>query len=363
MWPAGIAGKPVEGAGPDHDDWTRERLPATWGPPGSRCGRSAAAWARGLPAGTGRDSDPPSAGEAAVPFPVCRGRAGIWTGTGCRTVPRCVLFAVTRGGWRPTACSRRYGVSSPWPRRRWARRSCAVWLDDAVRRLLRRPGCGPNWGAGEFLTPPFSPGYGDWSLTAQGRVFGPAPGPRADRADPHGRGNAGARRNPSPPWWASRDRPEDGLRPGMCCAAAKRLSLPVRTGGERTPGALSYETTAPGDEGAPPLSGRRHGNACSRRRDCRKGCFPMCGGWRHPQAVQGVHRAYLGSRLPPDYHQYLWNQRPQAGPLWGDPGPGDDRCRGQRPGGHGPGGGDRRLCLCRYRALGEAAAALWGPGL
>ena len=37
--------------------------------------------------------------------------------------------------------------------------------------------------------------------------------------------------------------------------------------------------------------------------------------------------------------------------------------RGQRPGGHGPGGGDGRLCLRRYRALGEAAAALWGPGL
>ena len=30
----------------------------------------------GLPAGTGRDSDPPSAGEAAVPFPVCRGEPG-----------------------------------------------------------------------------------------------------------------------------------------------------------------------------------------------------------------------------------------------------------------------------------------------
>ena len=29
----------------------------------------------------------------------------------------------------------------------------------------------PQLGAGEFLTPPFSPGYGDWSLAAQDRVL------------------------------------------------------------------------------------------------------------------------------------------------------------------------------------------------
>ncbi|MFR2156022.1 MAG: homocysteine S-methyltransferase family protein [Evtepia gabavorous] len=74
---------------------------------------------------------------------------------------------------------------------------------------------------------------------------------------------------------------------------------------------MSYETTAPGDEGAPPLSDGRHGSML-RRRDRRKGCFPMCG-MENPQAVRGS-LGLLGSRLPPDYHQYLRNQRPKLAP-------------------------------------------------
>ena len=46
---------------------------------------------------------------------------------------------------------------------------CAVWLDDLCAdycaSLL------PRLGEGEYLTPPFSPGYGDWSLGEQQRVL------------------------------------------------------------------------------------------------------------------------------------------------------------------------------------------------
>lgn len=50
-----------------------------------------------------------------------------------------------------------------------------------------------------------------------------------------------------------------------------------------------------------------------------EGLLPDVWGMENPQAVQGVHRAYLEAGCPPDYHQYLWNQRPQAGPLWVTP--------------------------------------------
>ena len=46
---------------------------------------------------------------------------------------------------------------------------CAVWLDDLCAAYCA--GLLPQLGAGEFLTPPFSPGYGDWSLAAQDRVL------------------------------------------------------------------------------------------------------------------------------------------------------------------------------------------------
>lgn len=63
--------------------------------------------------------------------------------------------------------------------RRWSAQSmakaavgqavCAVWLDqlcaDHCRELQK------GLGEGEYLTPPFSPGYGDWDLSCQGQVL------------------------------------------------------------------------------------------------------------------------------------------------------------------------------------------------
>ena len=78
----------------------------------------------------------------------------------------------------------------------WHLRHCtqgvlfAVTLGAETDRLLRRPAA-PTGGRGIPDTPLQS---GVWGLEpgGAGPGFGPAPGPQADRADPHGRGNAGA---------------------------------------------------------------------------------------------------------------------------------------------------------------------------
>lgn len=84
-----------------------------------------------------------------------------------RHSPRCVLYAVT------------LGAETDRLLRRWAARSmakaavgqgvCAVWLDDLCAALCRE--IAEELPPGTFLTPPFSPGYGDWDLAVQGRVL------------------------------------------------------------------------------------------------------------------------------------------------------------------------------------------------
>ena len=46
---------------------------------------------------------------------------------------------------------------------------CAVWLDDLCASLCAN--LARNLGQGEYLTAPFSPGYGDWALSAQHPVL------------------------------------------------------------------------------------------------------------------------------------------------------------------------------------------------
>ena len=78
-----------------------------------------------------------------------------------------VLFAVTLGA-ETDRLLRRWSVQS-MAKAAVGQAVCAVWLDDLCAAYCA--GLLPQLGAGEFLTPPFSPGYGDWSLTAQGRVL------------------------------------------------------------------------------------------------------------------------------------------------------------------------------------------------
>ena len=79
----------------------------------------------------------------------------------------CVLYAVTLGSETDRLL------------RRWSARSmaqaavgqavCAVRLDELCAKLCEE--IGGELEEGTFLTPPFSPGYGDWDLSVQGKVL------------------------------------------------------------------------------------------------------------------------------------------------------------------------------------------------
>lgn len=77
------------------------------------------------------------------------------------------LFAVTLGA-ETDRLLRRWSAQS-MAKAAVGQAVCAVWLDDLCAdycaSLL------PRLGEGEYLTPPFSPGYGDWSLAEQQRVL------------------------------------------------------------------------------------------------------------------------------------------------------------------------------------------------
>ena len=77
------------------------------------------------------------------------------------------LFAVTLGA-ETDRLLRRWSAQS-MAKAAVGQAVCAVWLDDLCAdycaSLL------PQLEAGAYLTPPFSPGYGDWDLSAQGRVL------------------------------------------------------------------------------------------------------------------------------------------------------------------------------------------------
>ena len=76
----------------------------------------------------------------------------------------CGLYAVT------------LGAEADRLLRRWSARSmakaavgqavCAAWLDELCADL-----CGDLAGEGRYLTPPYSPGYGDWDLSVQGTLL------------------------------------------------------------------------------------------------------------------------------------------------------------------------------------------------
>ena len=78
-----------------------------------------------------------------------------------------ILFAVTLGTGADRLL-RRWGVQS-MAKAAVGQACCAVWLDDVVAEYCRS--LLPQLRQGEYLTPGFSPGYGDWDLTAQAQVL------------------------------------------------------------------------------------------------------------------------------------------------------------------------------------------------
>ena len=91
-----------------------------------------------------------------------------------RHCEQAILFAVT------------LGAEADLLLRRWSARSmakaavgqacCAVWLDDLCADYCET--MAKDLGEGEYLTPPFSPGYGDWPLSAQTKVLSLLDAPR-----------------------------------------------------------------------------------------------------------------------------------------------------------------------------------------
>lgn len=77
------------------------------------------------------------------------------------------LYAVTLGA-ETDRLLRRWTVQS-MAKAAVGQAVCAVWLDELSADYCA--GLLPQLGAGEYLTPAFSPGYGDWDLRAQEKVL------------------------------------------------------------------------------------------------------------------------------------------------------------------------------------------------
>lgn len=79
----------------------------------------------------------------------------------------CVLYAVTLGA-ETDRLLRRWSAQS-MAKAAVGQAVCAVWLDDLCAALSQS--LSGELEEGTYLTPPFSPGYGDWDLSVQGRVL------------------------------------------------------------------------------------------------------------------------------------------------------------------------------------------------
>lgn len=78
-----------------------------------------------------------------------------------------ILFALTLGA-EADRLLRRWGAQS-MAKAAVGQACCAVWLDDLCSDLCRE--FGRELPKGRYLTPAFSPGYGDWDLSAQQGVL------------------------------------------------------------------------------------------------------------------------------------------------------------------------------------------------
>ena len=76
----------------------------------------------------------------------------------------CVLYAVTLGA-ETDRLLRRWSAQS-MAKAAVGQAVCAAWLDALCADL-----CGGLAGEGQYLTPPFSPGYGDWGLSVQSELL------------------------------------------------------------------------------------------------------------------------------------------------------------------------------------------------
>ena len=85
-----------------------------------------------------------------------------------------LLYAVTLGA-EADRLMRRWGAVN-MAKAAVGQACCAVWLDELCAAYCAQ--VQKELPQGVFLTPPFSPGYGDWSLEEQGRVLALLDAPR-----------------------------------------------------------------------------------------------------------------------------------------------------------------------------------------
>lgn len=123
--------------------------------------------------------------------------------------------------------------------RRWAAQSmakaavgqavCAAWLDqlcaDYCQSLLAQAG------EGAYLTPPFSPGYGDWALSVQGRVLNLLEAPKRIGLTLTNGGMLAPEKSVTALVGIS-DREEEAC--GQKCMRCNKKDCPFRAGEERT---------------------------------------------------------------------------------------------------------------------------------
>ena len=85
-----------------------------------------------------------------------------------------ILYAVTLGA-EADRLLRRWSAQS-MAKAAVGQAVCAVWLDELCADYCQKEQ--ENLGEGAYLTPPFSPGYGDWPLSAQTQVLALLDAPR-----------------------------------------------------------------------------------------------------------------------------------------------------------------------------------------
>lgn len=117
--------------------------------------------------------------------------------------------------------------------RRWSARSmaqaavgqavCAAWLDQLAAQYV----AGLDLGEGEYLTPPFSPGYGDWALSHQQEVLNLLDAPRRLGLSLTQAGMLVPEKSITALVGVS-DRPEESC--GQKCMRCKKTDCPFRAG-------------------------------------------------------------------------------------------------------------------------------------
>ena len=134
-----------------------------------------------------------------------------------------ILYAVTVGAEADRLLRRWSAVSMA--KAAVGQACCAAWLDELCAQLCKD--LSRELEPGTYLTPPFSPGYGDWALEEQGRVLTLLDAPRRLGLTLTAGGMLAPEKSVTALVGLS-DRPEEGC--AQRCLACKKTDCPFRAG-------------------------------------------------------------------------------------------------------------------------------------